>query len=165
MKLTKLSILLSLLLITKMVTAATIVEHTTSNVEGGLYEKDGKTLKTRATDCLYAVTDDPYDRANVQIFINSDERANTNFGFRIPRSAVPLKNGKTIKGGSGFEVIYEAGVLTAKRVKEDGVFSSDTDLIKIKVSTDLMKVKEATGVTTLGSLVRSKKFKELKCVF
>lgn len=142
-----------------------IVEKTTTNAKGGLYNNDGRTIEVPVTSCTYTVADDLYNNKNVRVYVNSDEDARTNFGFGIPRSEIPLTEGSEFRVDSGYKIHFRDGVLEAKRFDNDGPFSKDTNTIRIEVSADLMEPKQVNALATVGSLVRSIKFKEIKCSF
>ena len=151
---------------TSTVNAGTIFEKKTSNAKGGRYQNDGKTLIVAVHECRYSVTDDPYDNKNVKVYINSDEASSSNFAFTVPRSELPLRDGSTFLGGSGNDVIYKDGVLSAKRVVSDGLLVRDVDKISITVSADLSKVTSAEGLSTVGNYFLQKiKLKDIICKF
>lgn len=158
-------LLIASILVTSSLMAQTHIELKTTDASGGLYQKNGRRLKTVVSECSYTVMDDSYDEKNIRIFLNADEEAKTNFGFAIPKDKLPLKDGAKFKAMFGYEISYRKGILKADRTRSDGINFKDIDAIELSVSPDLMSIVSGKGLTTLKSLVRTLKFKELSCKF
>jgi hypothetical protein len=141
-----------------------ITQTKAKNVSGGIYNKDGE-LSIKASECTYTLMNDDYLKNHVRFFLNSDEEAHTNFAFSIPSELLPLRDGLKLKLKSGLRIKYNNGLLSLSKVDFDGPFSRDREIAKLFISPDLQKPLQVYAREDVRGLIRSIKFKELKCEF
>lgn len=137
------NVYLSFWIVTALLTGASAFADTSVNANH--VSGFDKIMGSDATDCRYASISRPNKPGMLSIYVNSDSAEYVNSHVDIPKSLLPLQDGKDYANAiNGVEMSYADGVLTLKYSENPGLGGLVNTSMTIGVSNDLNKVTQAS---------------------